>query len=137
MTSSAVDERFLGQSGSTCGPLIPSCAGSCFMLVIFLDMVVLWFLLNMFSEESWDDQKLKIFGIALAISILGGVAASFAVEYVGTIPAIGAYFLVGTLCLWGLANLSFQRSLAAMGVFFGLKVAFVIGVAVLFAGAVR
>lgn len=105
------------------------------MLGLLIDMGVLWFLLNMFSDESWDDQKLKVFGIAAAISVLGGLAAGYAAGYVGPFVAIGVYFLIGTVCLWGLASLSFKKSLAAMGVFFGYKVALVLAIVFLFAAA--
>jgi hypothetical protein len=87
------------------------------MLSLLVDMGILWLLLNMFSEQNWDDQKLKVFGIAIAIAILGGLAAGASVVYVGAFPAIGAYFLVGTICLWGLASLQIQKAAAAMGIF--------------------
>lgn len=105
------------------------------MLWLFIDMGVLWLLLNMFSDESWDDQKLKVFGIAAAISILGGIAAAYAVDFVGPFLAIGVYFLIGTVCLWGLASLSFKKALGAMGVFFGYKVATVLVLVLLFTSA--
>jgi len=53
------------------------------MIAILIDMAILWFLLNIFSDENWDDEKLKVFGIALAISIFGGVAARYLAIYVG------------------------------------------------------
>ncbi|MDB5345480.1 MAG: hypothetical protein JWP89_3857 [Schlesneria sp.] len=102
------------------------------MLILFLDMLALWLLLNIFSDESWDDQKLKLFGIVLAISILGGIAAAVAIQYVGAFPAFGAYFFVGTLCLWGLANLQFKKALAAMGIFLVYKIGFVIAISLMF-----
>lgn len=102
------------------------------MLKLLVDMGVLWFLLNIFSKENWDDQKLKIFGIALAISLLGGLASYALVEYVGAFPALGAYFLVGTLCLWGLASLQFKKAAAAMGVFLAFKLIVAIGLLLMF-----
>ncbi|MFO0977660.1 MAG: hypothetical protein U0996_14760 [Planctomycetaceae bacterium] len=91
------------------------------MLVLLIDMGVIWFLLNVFSDESWDDQKLKIFGIVLAISLLGGFSASASMPYVGPFGGLGVYFLVGTLCLWGLASLELKKSLAAMGILLAVK----------------
>lgn len=93
------------------------------MLMIIVDMVILWLLLNIFSDHNWDDEKLKIFGIVLAISILGGVAANVAASYVDPFTSLGVYFFVGTVCLWGLASLTFGKSAAAMGVFTGYKLA--------------
>jgi hypothetical protein len=69
------------------------------MLVILADMAAIWFLLNIFTEENWDDKKLTILGIVLAISVLGGLATRQAVPYVGVFPAHGAYFVIGTICL--------------------------------------
>ncbi len=100
------------------------------MLGLLIDMGVLWLLLNIFSDENWDDQKLKIFGIALAISILGGLAAHAAVDYVGAFPALGAYFLIGTICLWAFASLHIKKASAAMGIFTAFKV--VVSIAFLF-----
>lgn len=85
-------------------------------------MGVLWFLLNMFSEENWDDEKLKVFGIVLAISIFGGVAAHYAADYVDPFSALGVYMLVGTVCLWALASLKFKMAAAAMAIFTGYKI---------------
>ena len=102
------------------------------MLAILIDMAVVWFLLNIFSDESWDDQKLKVFGIVIAISILGGFAANASAPYVGIFPSLAAYFLVGTLCLWGLASLELKKALAAMGIFLGIKLVFVTVVLFLF-----
>ena len=93
------------------------------MIAILVDMGVLWLLLNIFSDENRDDQKLKIFGIVIAISILGGLAARSSMEYVGGYPSLGAYFLIGTVCLWGLASLPFKKAAAAMGIFTVFKVA--------------
>ncbi|MGB4737017.1 MAG: hypothetical protein WBH50_02465 [Fuerstiella sp.] len=92
------------------------------MLFLLIDMVIVWFLLNIFSEENWDDQKLKVFGIVVAISLLGGFSARVSAPYIGAFPALAAYFLVGTLCLWGLASLELKKALAAMGIFTGIKV---------------
>lgn len=93
------------------------------MLVILFDTLVLWFLLNIFSQENWDDQKLKVFGIAIAISLLGGVAAAFSMPFVGAFPSMGVYLIIGTICLWGLASLEFKKAAAAMGIFTAYKFA--------------
>lgn len=46
------------------------------ILLLVIEMVNIEFLFNISSEENWDDQKLTIFGIVVAISLLGGFAAS-------------------------------------------------------------
>lgn len=98
------------------------------MIALVIDMVIVWFLLNIFSDENWDDQKLKVFGIVIAISLLGGFAADQSAPYVGVFPAVAAYFIAGTLCLWGLASLELKKALAAMGVFTAVKVVLVAAV---------
>lgn len=65
----------------------------------------------------------------------GGIAAAYAVDFVGPFLAISVYFLIGTVCLWGLASLSFKKALGAMGVFFGYKVATVLVLVFLFTSA--
>jgi hypothetical protein len=105
------------------------------MLVLLIDVVVMWFLLNIFSDENWDDQKLKIFGIVIAISLLGGFAASSSQPYVGPFASLGVYFLVGTICLWGLASLEFKKALAAMGILIAVKFVYLLVVAMMFASA--
>ena len=84
-------------------------------LLLFLDIFIMWVLLTLFSKQDWADQKLKIVGILLAISIFGGWAARFCTPYVGPFPALGAYFLVGTICLWALADLEFKPAALSMG----------------------
>lgn len=91
------------------------------MIGFVIDMGVLWLLLNIFSEENWDDEKLKVFLIVIAIAVLGGVAAAFVAVYIDPLSAIGAYFLVGTVCLWGLASLEFQKAMIAMAIFTAYK----------------
>ena len=91
------------------------------MIGLIVDMGVLWLLLNIFSEENWDDEKLKVFLIVIAIGILGGLAAGFVATKVDPWTGLGAYFLVGTACLWGLASLEFRKALAAMGIFMAYK----------------
>ncbi len=91
------------------------------MIALLIDTAVLWFLLNLFSEENWDEQKLKIFGIVFSISLLGGLAARYSVEYVGPFGILGVYFLVALLCLWTLAGLPIKKALGATGIFVGYK----------------
>ena len=67
------------------------------MLVLVIEMVNIGFLLQISSEENWDDQKLKILGIVVTISLLSGFAAISATAYAVASPALAAYFLVGTL----------------------------------------
>ncbi|MBL8810884.1 MAG: hypothetical protein JNM43_11960 [Planctomycetaceae bacterium] len=102
------------------------------MLLLLIDMGIIWFLLNVFSDESWDDQKFKIFGIVLAISLLGGFSAKASIPYVGPFGGLGVYFVVGTLCLWGLASLELKKALAAMGILIVVKLIIVgIGIAMM------
>ena len=100
-------------------------------------MVVLWGLLNIFSDMNWDDEKLKVFGIALAISLLGGLAitgiaavvpASFD-TIVTLLLALGAYFVIGWGLLMVLAGLTLGRGAAAMGIFVAIKFAVTFGLA--------
>lgn len=101
------------------------------MLVLVIDMGILWLLLSLFSDEEWNHQIGKILLIAIAISLLGGIAARYAAGYVGAVPSLGAYFVIGSLCLYGFADLSLRKSLAAMGGFFGFKVVSLFGLAFL------
>lgn len=103
------------------------------MLGLLLDTVLLWFLLNIFSDENWDDQKLKVFGIAIAIALLGGIAAFGSAIYVGVYLAIVAYCAIGIVCLWGLASLPIHKAAAAMGIFLVIKMAIVLGFSLMFA----
>lgn len=103
------------------------------MIILLIDTVVLWFLLNLFSEEDWDDQKLKIFGIVFSISLLGGLAANYSVQYVGPFGALGAYFLIALLCLWTLAGLPIKKALSATGIFLAYKFVMVLALVFLFA----
>ena len=92
------------------------------MIAILVDMGLLWLLLNIFSDDDWDDEKLKVFGIALAISIFGGLAAGYSMNYLDPLSALGAYFLVGVACLWALASLEIRKAALAMGIFTVFKV---------------
>lgn len=91
------------------------------MLGIILDMVVLGGLLSFFSEESWSDQKWKLFMIALGIAFLGGIASAAALPYVGLF-ALGVYFLVAAVVLWGFTEIGLKLSTVIAAVFVTYKI---------------
>ena len=99
------------------------------MLVLLLDMVVLWGALNYFSADNWDDEKLKVFGIAFGISFLGGAAltlsAALVFQVVGFVGAVliglGVFFLVGWGLLIVLAGVTPPQGASIMGIFVAYK----------------
>lgn len=91
------------------------------MLLILLDMFVLWLLLNIFSDENWEDEKFKILMMVLAISVLGGLAVNALVESIG-LSALAVYFGLGFLVFWAIGNLPYPKAAIAMGIFLAYKV---------------
>ena len=100
------------------------------MCGLVLDMLVLWFLLNFFSDTNWDDEKFKVFAIAFAIALLGSGAVVLVVMLVATTLGVwptlclglAAYYVVGWFLLWILADLEKAKAAAAMGIFLGYKI---------------
>lgn len=107
------------------------------MLGLLIDTALLWFLLNVFSDQNWDDEKLRVFGIAVAIAFLG-VLSTYAASQIGLadpFSALGVYFLVGAGCMKYLASISFGQAAKAMAVFIGIKLVFVIVIVVFLVSA--
>lgn len=93
------------------------------MLGILLDMIVIWFLLNFFSEENWDDQKGRLFFITIVITIFGGVAVFFLTPQIGLL-SLALYLIIGAVVLNLLGGLNWTKAFQTMGVFLVYKILF-------------
>ncbi|WP_437226337.1 hypothetical protein SH661x_004532 [Planctomicrobium sp. SH661] len=103
------------------------------MLVLLMDMIVIWFLLNFFSDENWDDRKGMLFVITLVIALCGGAILTFLGPYLGFF-SLGVYVLAGGVLLKFLADLDWQRAFQAMSAFLVYKVILIVLLLLVFAG---
>ena len=95
------------------------------MLGLIIDMLVIWFLLNGFSDRNWDDSKLQVFLITLAIAIGGWAIDTYLGLYLGFF-SIGAYVVLGGVVLKVLADLTWSNAFKAMGIFLSYKIVFIL-----------
>ena len=91
------------------------------IFLLLIDMLVIWFLLNAFSEHNWDDDKLRVFLITLAIVAGGGLATNYLADYLGFF-SLGVYVIIGGALLKGLADLTWPSAFKAMGIFLSYKI---------------
>lgn len=102
------------------------------MLMLLLDFIVLWMLLNIFSDDDWNDELLKIFLIVLGITLLGGLGARALADSVGLL-AMGVYVAVGIGILWTVASLPVKQAAIVMAIFLVYRVVVEIGMGMLLA----
>jgi|GEM_PF-6275773 len=98
------------------------------MLGLLVDMLVIWFLLNYFSEHDWDDRKFQVFMITLGIVVCGNLAGAFLAPYIGFF-VLGVYVLIGGLLLRIATDLNWKKSFKAMGIFLTYKIIFMLIIA--------
>lgn len=101
------------------------------MLSILLDTAALWLLLNFLTDENWDDEKLKVFLMALSISVVGVFASVAVVEYLGVF-AVGVYFAIGVFVLWVVGDIGLRRGSIIMLAFTAYKIVMVLALTAIF-----
>ncbi|MFO0976700.1 MAG: hypothetical protein U0996_09905 [Planctomycetaceae bacterium] len=92
-------------------------------MTIAIDMFLLWFILARFAGISWDEQKMRLLGLAVSIAILGGlIARILSGSAASGLLAVAGYFAAGTFCVWALASLNWPKSAKLMGIFVCAKI---------------
>ncbi|MBI1371463.1 MAG: hypothetical protein GC159_01695 [Phycisphaera sp.] len=91
------------------------------MLFLVLDFGVLWLLLNMMTDENWDDRKGQMISIVAIISIGGGFLTRITAAYLGFM-SLGIYFVVGFGALAAIGSLTPRISAMIMGAFMAYKI---------------
>jgi len=91
------------------------------VLFLFIDMGMLWLLLNVVTDENWDDRKLTVFSMVAIIGFGGGFLTRATAEYIGLL-SLGVYFGVGLAVLLAMGSLALRPASIVMGVFLGYKV---------------
>ena len=70
--------------------------------VLLVDIFVVWFLLNAFSGDNWDDDKGKVLLITLVFAGGGGVLKEYVTPHLEQMPALAEGPWADDLALWSL-----------------------------------
>ena len=101
-----------------------------FVLVLPLDIFVVWFFLNLYSKESWDDSKLKIVAITISLSAVSTLIVYLLEDVIGPLFGPHVAVLAGAGILKYSTKLHFGWAYAMMASLIAYRIVLLIALSV-------